>query len=614
MRKLFFGLVVAGINGLAGLPVIGQSPDTLVLDEVVVSGNRVEVMKSRAPLSVSVVSGDEIQQHEASNILPVVSMMTPNMFVSEIGVAGYPLGNSTAGQINIRGISGAPNARILMMVDGQPQYMGIFGHPLPNFHVASNVDKVEVVRGPGSLLYGSNAMGGIINVITKKDHQDGVSGQVHASYGSYNTQKYSGSVNVNHNKLTARVSFNYDKTDGHRDTSAFNNSNFNVKLGYRVNDHWKAEANYMMADYSFEDPGRENDPESIAFTGDITRNMATLALKNSYERVDGGLHAFYNWGEHAFSDGWRSTDVNTGANLYQGLTLWKGGLLTAGIDFKHYGGTGSTGFLADTLLTVQETAGYLLLDQSFGEIVNLNAGVRYEYHSVYGGELVPQAGFSVRPMKGTTIKGLLSKGFRSPTIMELYLFAPNSALEPERLVNYELSVSQQFGSSVYAEITGFIINGTNLIQIQPNPTPPPPVTRVNAGEFSNKGLEIESSVKLSSNFTGNVSYSLLDTETSLLFAPSQQLYIGGAYQLGKIHFSLNYKRVQDLTISIDNENPENNVSESYGLLNAKVTYRPLDFLQVYLAGKNLTDNSYNNLLGYPMPGIRFMTGISFYLK
>jgi outer membrane receptor for ferrienterochelin and colicin len=131
-----------------------EPSDTINIDEVVVSGHRIEVARTSTPMSISVISHDEIRNQEETNILPVVAKITPSLFVSEIGVAGYALGNSTSGQVTIRGVGGSPNARVMMLVDGQPQYMGVFGHPLPNFHMASNVERVEVVRVPASLLYG----------------------------------------------------------------------------------------------------------------------------------------------------------------------------------------------------------------------------------------------------------------------------------------------------------------------------------------------------------------------------------------------------------------------------------------------------------------------------
>lgn len=95
--------------------------------------------------------------------------------------------------------------------------------------------------------------------------------------------------------------------------------------------------------------------------------------------------------------------------------------------------------------TVNETAGYAIMQQELFGILSLNAGVRYEHSSIYGGEWVPQGGVTVRPFEGNTIRASVSKGFRSPNIREMYMWgAANADLKPESMVNYEVAVGQSF--------------------------------------------------------------------------------------------------------------------------------------------------------------------------
>jgi len=134
-------------------------PDSLVnLQGVVVTANKIQVNRNSVPLSISVVNREEIEASSESALLPVLSQYVPGLFVTEKGITGFGVNNGSAGTVNIRGV-GQGN-KVLMMFDGQPQWAGIFGHSLPDTYVASDVEKVEVIRGPGSLLYGSNAMGG----------------------------------------------------------------------------------------------------------------------------------------------------------------------------------------------------------------------------------------------------------------------------------------------------------------------------------------------------------------------------------------------------------------------------------------------------------------------
>jgi len=591
-----------------------QQPDTILIDEVVVSGTRIEVARVHSPVTVSVVSNEQIRSQEEANILPVVARATPSLFVSEIGAGGYSLGKGTAGQVTIRGVGGSPNARVMMLVDGQPQYMGLFGHPLPNFHMASNVERVEVVRGPASLLYGSNAMGGVINVITKKNQNEGLNLKGHAAYGSFNTLKSGISAGYSGQGFSAGIRFNHNRTSGHRDTSAFNISNIHFFAGYDLNRNWSVNTGFTLAQYSFEDPGPEMDLFIPAFRGDITRRMGTFSVKNMYDRTQGGIYAFYNSGDHAFSDGWTSNDENMGVNIYQAVDVWKGGTATAGLDLKTYGGEGSSGILADTFITVNETAGYLVVDQSLGNVVKLTAGARYENHSNFGGEVVPQFGLTVRPVTGTTFKWLASKGFRSPTVMEMYLFAPNAALEPERLWNYEVSMMQHLGPKARLNASAYLINGSNLIIMQPNPNPGPPMIRENGGNFSNWGIELESTIRPSRDLQFDMNYSYLNADTRLYYAPKHQIYTGAMYRISDFKLYGSVKGISGLYTFIDQEQPVNDLLESYLLFDVKVSYNVIRELEIYVAGKNLLNSSYQTVYGYPMPGLNLLGGISFQIN
>ncbi|MFW6290090.1 MAG: TonB-dependent receptor plug domain-containing protein, partial [Mariniphaga sp.] len=164
-------LILAGWGGEAGAQ-INNYPDTVKIDEVIVTGSRVEVARRNVPLTVSTVERSQIERSNESAILPVLSRRIPGLFVTERGVTGFGVGTGSAGQISMRGVGGtAPNTQVLVLIDGHPQFQGLFGHPLPDAYVSSDVEKVEVIRGPASILYGSNAMGGVINIITREQQQ-----------------------------------------------------------------------------------------------------------------------------------------------------------------------------------------------------------------------------------------------------------------------------------------------------------------------------------------------------------------------------------------------------------------------------------------------------------
>lgn len=187
---LFATFILAG-----SLTVSGQTSDTadslsaqrtLTIDEVVVTGTRHQTDIRHLSQTVSVVNRKRIEQSMQPSLLPVLTEQVPGLFTTSRGVMGYGVSNGAAGGISLRGLSGG-NARLMVLIDGHPQYAGIFGHPIADAYQTLLADRVEVLRGPASVLYGSNAMGGVVNIVTRKMHEDGIRTHLHTGYGSYNT-------------------------------------------------------------------------------------------------------------------------------------------------------------------------------------------------------------------------------------------------------------------------------------------------------------------------------------------------------------------------------------------------------------------------------------------
>ena len=222
--------------------------DTVALKEVIiVSTTKTEVNRNQIPFTVSVVDKETLDASTETGVLSILSEQVPGLFVTQKGVTGFGISSGSAGTVNIHGVGGGN--KVLMLFDGQPMWAGIFGHSIADAYVASDAEKVEVIRGPGSLLYGSNALGGVINVITRKADEDGIHGRARIMYGSYNTQKYLGSAGYKKDKLNVYVSVNHDRTDGQRDNSDFYITNAYAKIGYAFSQNWNASTDAIVADF-----------------------------------------------------------------------------------------------------------------------------------------------------------------------------------------------------------------------------------------------------------------------------------------------------------------------------------------------------------------------------
>lgn len=635
MKKGFLlisGLLVTSV-AYSSVPVEPVEPlgiDSLInLQGVVVSANKIQVNRNSVPLSISVIDREEIEASSESALLPVLSQRVPGLFVTQKGITGFGVNDGSAGTVNIRGV-GQGN-KVLMLFDGQPQWAGIFGHALPDTYVASDVERVEVIRGPGSLMYGSNAMGGVVNIITRHHKQEGRRTQARIMYGSYNTQKYMVNNGYNIGNFSSFISLNHDRTDGHRPNSKFHITNGFANLGYKINEHYRVTGDLSLAKFKTQNPG-EIDAPVLDYLVDVLRGTTSFALENHHEKTSGALRVFYNWGNHEVNDGYepggtprsylfRSDDHNTGVLLYQSFRLVEGNTFTAGIDYKNWGGhawndsiNGKKGELIDK--SVNEVAGYVIMQQDLFDMLSINAGVRYEHNSVFGGEWVPQAGLTVRPFEGNVIRASFSKGFRSPNIREMYMWgAANDELKPENMLNYEVAVGQSFlDGRLYGEVTAFFIDGKNMIEsVSVVPGQTYPMKNRNVGTFTNKGIELEGRYQILRNLSMDMNYSYLHTSKPLLAAPAHKLNVGATYSPGRFTFNANVQSVYDLYVRL--ENPANKISEvkeNYTVLNARAAYRfgsRDKGLNLFVKGENLTATRYTINYGFPMPKAVFMGGI-----
>lgn len=593
---------------------------TLELDPIVVTGTRVEVARSNVPLTVTTVSGETIRRSGEANVLPVLSRHVPGLFVTERGVMGYGISGGSAGRITIRGVGGSPgvgtpNTNILVMVDGHPQFMGIFGHPFPDAYVTSDAERVEVIRGPASILYGTGAMGGVINVITTRLREDGVRASASAAYGSYATQHYSGSAGIRRNGSEGFVSINHDRTNGHRDAlDHFNLTNLYLKGSTPVSAHWSVTADGRLTKFHTEDPGPASAPnDSVAQDADVLRARVAVALDNRHGRSEGSVRAYLNYGDHEIFDGFESEDFNGGLVAYQAFRVTPGLVTTVGVDAKRYGGKSRNvlGGVSFGDHSVTEVGGYGFIQYVPVSRLVLSGGARIESNSEFGSELAPQIGAALQVATGVTLRTSIAKGYRSPTILELYLFPPaNPDLEPERMWNYEASARYAQGR-LQAELVGFVSKGSNLIEVRGAPQGGPlgPLRR-NVGEFTNKGIEFQLGLEILPSLltSGNVSY--LHSDAHIVGAPEWMGFVDVTYARSPVSVGLEVQLVRDLVTNIQPDPPgPAAVTADFTLVNVRASYRPVEYAEVFVRLENLLDESYEINFGYPMPGTTFMTGV-----
>ncbi len=603
----------------AAVSASAQTGGDTSLDEVVVTGTRNAVDVRHLPMTVTVLGREQLTEQHQMSVLPTVMQQVPSLFVTGRSVMGYGVSTGAAGGINLRGVAGGAG-QMLVLIDGHPQYNGVYGHPISDSYQTLMAERVEVLRGPASVLYGSNAMGGVINIVTRSMHADGVRTHATIGAGSYGTVQAEASNQLRSGKFSSTVSAQYSRTDNHRPGMGFEQYGGYVKLGYDFTPHWNAYVDADVTHFNSSYPGSVTSPVYGADQW-ITRGVVSAALENHYNRTSGALSVYSNFGRHKIDDGssdpskptqryFRSKDALTGVSWYQSAQLFEGNRITAGVDYQHIYGNAyytskATGEVLDTPNKQSgrsyrnEIAGYVDFRQDLLTNLTIDAGIRLDHHSVTGTEWIPQFGVVFRPVTTGEIKLMASKGFRNPTMREMYLYPPsNEELEPERLWTYELSWRQRLNAFTYG-VNVYYIKGDNMIQT---------VNRrnVNTGEIENYGVETDMAYRINSHWSLNSNHSFLHMEHPVVSAPEYKGFIGANFTGGRWSVIGGLQYISGLYT----ETGQDERKEDFCLLNMTVNYTLMKQCTLWLRGENLLAQSYETTLGYPMPRATFMAGVN----
>lgn len=590
-----------------------SSDSAFRLNEVVVTGSNSAVGRNLIPYTVSVVGERALEESSSNQLLNVISVRVPSLFVTERGPLGFGVSNGGSGGIKIRGVGGDGGGSVLMMVDGQPQFAGIYSHHIADFYSKEYVEKVEVLRGPGSVLYGSNAMGGVINVITKNARQDGVHASLTSQFGSYDTYLTSANATARYGSVSALASLSYDRTNGQISGLDYRQWDGYAKMGYDINTRWNVTADFTLMNFKGNDPvyATLSNPESTdVYHQDVLRGEGSVAFLNRYANTDGAARAYYSWGNHFIDDPrhFHSLDDRMGILIYQNLSLRSNTDLTFGFDFNTYSGeipmSGGTAHTPGSMGTIErkritEYSPYLTAAQSlFGRQLIVSAGLRMANSNMFGSEWIPQAGVVAAPRHLFNLKFSISKGYRNPSFKELYLYRmANPDLRPENMWNYEVSVGKRLSRWLEIDLTAYYSRGSNLIQVVD-------MKNENTGRFINKGIEISASSHPLRSLMLTASYSWLHTSLpNLTGAPVNQYFLGVDWcATRKLNLSAELKGVGGLFVS------DGMQRQNYALLNLRGEFTFNKWVSIFLKLNNITDTKYVINRGYPMPRFNAMGG------
>ena len=620
MKKLMYLLTILAAASLC--QQASAQKDSLALPEVVVTGARQAVDIRHLPMTVTVIDRQKLTAQHQYSVLPTAMQQVPGLFVTSRSMLGYGVSTGASGEINLRGISGS-SGQMMVLIDGHPQYQGVYGHPISDSYQTMMAERIEVLRGPASVLYGSNAMGGVINIVTRQVPRDTVATHVSLAAGSWGTLQAEATNQLRSGKFSSTVALQYGRTDNHRPNMGFEQYGGYVKVGYDFNSHWDAYADLNLTHFNASNPGTVMQPkwENDQY---ITRGVASLVVSNHYDRTSGAISVFDNFGRHKINDGYypdsgkpqtdlfRSKDAVAGVSAYQTVQLFQGNHTTVGFDYQHiYGRAYYTNRQTGETVTTQqrlkqsahahenEVAGYADFRQDVTSWLTVDGGLRFDHHSTAGNEWVPQFGMVVRPMPSAEVKLTASKGFRNPTNKEMYLYgtANHDSLRAERLWNYEVAWSHRIGTFSYG-LNAYYIKGDNMIQTVAG-------KNVNTGAIENYGAEFQASYRIGNGLTLSTNHSLLHMKNKVVAAPTYKGALDANYQAGKWHVQAGAQYISGLYTEVG----ASETKEQFCLVHASVGYDLSRSLSLWARGENLLAQKYEINKGYPMPRATVMAGV-----
>lgn len=514
--------------------ITGLSIEELMNIEVY-GASKFEQKLSEAPSSVSVVTADEIKKYGYRTLADILRSIrgfyvTYDRNYSYVGVRGF-------------GRPGDYNTRILLLVDGHRTNDSVYDSALVGTEFVLDVDlidRIEIIRGPGSSLYGSNAFFAVVDVITKSG-RDLKGAEVSGEAGSFDTYKGRLSYgNKFRNGLEAIFSASYDDSHGlplyykefdnpstHHGITE--NTDFDRYYSYF------AKLSYRGVTLEGASSSRTKGIPTASFGTDFndsrnktTDSLSTLDLKyehNLSERTNLTARLFYDYyqykGDYIYSGvvnkdwaygEWWGGDAKVSAKVLDAHRLIFGAEYQDNLhqDQKNYDEDPYFLYVDDKRQS-HNWALYVQDESVLSKTLTVNAGVRYDVYSTFGGSTNPRIALIYTPVQKSIFKFLYGTAFRAPNVYELYyqsaasFMKSNPNLKPETINTYEIVYEQYIGNHFRGTASGFYYKIKDLISQTTDPADGFLVFR-NTGKIESRGIELELENKWASGVEGRISY------------------------------------------------------------------------------------------------------------
>lgn len=638
LRNAVMVSLLAGTTVVWGGTVFAaEDLQEFALEDMVVTASRVPTQKVDTPADISVITKEEIADQNYASASDALRAI-PGVNVLGSGAKGSSMGQD---KILLNG-----DERVLVLVDGRRMNLGSSGNSSADWLPPVNaIERIEVLKGGGSALYGTDAVGGVINVIMKKGSDIGNHVTVKAAGGSFNAEQYaisaSGSTDSGLGLIVSatkerRGEYKFKNANGKSQllkNSGYDDTGVIVKLDQKVGEDNRIGVNF----------------EHINADGGSPFGYSGFGNTDSHKRISNNVALRYNWNESSDERGYvqvyknyqhahfRSpvasrqsnfTDSTIGIEAQQNFKFSDTDEMTAGLEY--YKTTVDNNALYTGKRDINNKAIFAENRWEFAPTWQLNAGLRYDHHSKYGSEVTPKVALNKKFDENSNVYLSWGRVFNAPTTDDLFWHQVDSSqwgtfytygdpnLKPEKGYvwtfggNTKLNEKTSLSANVfYSKITDAIDWDYTSV---PNYT-----LAVNVNKEKRRGLELSLNHDFDDNLSAYASYTYVQVKQDKGYGFAKDLTTKpNIYRAG-----LKYKNADWLFTlnanAVTGQSEKNFVDSSYFTLDLGAQYKINDNAKLFINGYNLTNARYAEFGGlykngeakYPMAGRSFIIGAEY---
>lgn len=611
MKRNTRNLVFSGVLFFA-LSGFSQAED-IELDKIVVTPSRIEESSADTGRVVDVISSHQISAGASQDLAGALTELT------SVDISNYG-GPGTSKTIRMRGSTGA---QVLVLMDGRPINNPRDGEVDLSNIALDDISRVEVMHGPGSSLYGSSAMGGVVNIITKNPPKAGQKVELYSSFGTARTYNERMSYGANISKFGFLLSGGYQSSEGFRPNSALNAEDSNLKLEYKLNDENNLSLSSGFYKSRLGAPGPASSPDSddkqntlkrfFDFNWNFKPDTQTAIVAKLYQNYD--KLEFIENSAGSFWDIANKKDIHTtivrGLDLQFDKQIFDVYRLLCGFNYVNNNNDSTS----SAKHKYNVAAGYLenhldLFDQK----LNLNLSARLDDYSNFGTEMNPSLSVAYKFNDDLKFHGLISRSFRAPTFNDLYWpdegwAKGNSNLKPEKGITGELGIETRINKYLSSSLNYYHSDYNQLIQWSDNGAGVWQPMNVSSAVID--GIESENKIFISDNLDLNINYTYLmakddKTHKYLVYQPRNK--VDAAIKFHD-HNGLVMEFKGQFTSQRFADANNNTKVKDFFVFGLSVSKKFKPGFTCFGSIDNLLNRKYQVINDYPMPGFSFTGGL-----